>query len=84
MGKLEVLNAFSASAFARGLAFRNPRLQRPVGKVRAKKDVPLVEEDQAREYLSKLAIHKAMDPDGMHREILRQLADDWETTLNYL
>lgn len=37
MGKLE---AFSASGFARRLAFRNPRFQRPLEKVRAKKVCP--------------------------------------------
>ncbi|KAK4811992.1 hypothetical protein QYF61_022988 [Mycteria americana] len=32
----------------------------------SKEDVPLVEEDQVREYLSKLNIHKSVGPDGMH------------------
>ncbi|KFV55227.1 hypothetical protein N328_09668, partial [Gavia stellata] len=35
---------------------------------------PLVEEDQVRDQLSKLDVHKSMGPDGMHR-VLRELAE---------
>jgi len=35
----------------------------------------LVEEDQVREYLSKLDIQMSMDHDGMHPQVLRELAD---------
>ncbi|KFR07994.1 hypothetical protein Y956_07102, partial [Nipponia nippon] len=36
---------------------------------------PLLEEPQVREYLGKLDIHKSMAPDGMHSQMLQELAD---------
>lgn len=35
----------------------------------------MVEEDKIREYLSKLDIHLSMGSDGMHPQVLRELAD---------
>ena len=37
-------------------------------------DVPLVEEDQVREYLSKLGVYKPMGQEGMCAEVLGELA----------
>ncbi|GAB0189276.1 mitochondrial enolase superfamily member 1 [Grus japonensis] len=43
-------------------------------KVWRKEDFPLVKEDQVRDHLGKLDIHKSMGPNGMHPRVLRQLA----------
>lgn len=66
MEKAEVLNAFIASIFLATLAVRNPR-DHPRGMM-GREDVPLAEEGQFKKYLSKLGIHKSMDPDGMHHK----------------
>ncbi|KFP50064.1 hypothetical protein N323_05702, partial [Cathartes aura] len=42
---------------------------------------PLVDEDQVREYLSKLDIHKSIGPNVVHPQVPRELADVIPRTL---
>jgi len=57
-----------------GVEFRKARLK-GWSKEDSKEDVPLVEENEVREYLSKIDFHKPIGPDGMHTQVLRELSD---------
>ena len=66
MEKAEVFSAAFASVFISKAGLQENQGPETRRKVWSKEDVPLVEEDQVGEYLSKLDIHKSMHPDGMH------------------
>ncbi|KFQ85922.1 RNA-directed DNA polymerase from mobile element jockey, partial [Phoenicopterus ruber ruber] len=40
------------------------------------KEPPTVGEDQVQHHLSNLKVHKSMEPDEMHVQVLRELADE--------
>ncbi|GAB0179181.1 mitochondrial enolase superfamily member 1 [Grus japonensis] len=63
---VELLNAFFASVCTAKAGPQETHSLEVGEKVWKKEDLPLVEEDQVREYLGKLNIHKSMGPDGMH------------------
>ncbi|GAB0187540.1 mitochondrial enolase superfamily member 1 [Grus japonensis] len=83
-GKPEVLNTFFASAFTIKINLQESQVPETKGKGWSKGDVPLMEEDQAREYFNKLVIHKSMGPDGVHPQMLRELSDVIERPLSII
>ncbi|KFV90219.1 hypothetical protein N326_12556, partial [Eurypyga helias] len=45
---------------------------------------PVISEDQVREHLRNLKVHKPMGPDGIHPRVLKELADGVAKTLSII
>lgn len=75
MEKVEIPNAAFASVLTSETGLQESQVPETRGKGWSKEYVLLVEEDQVREYLSKLDIHKSIGPEGMRPQVLRELAN---------
>ena len=73
--RVEVLSGFFTLVFSGITCLQESQTPETRGNVWTKEDLPLVEKDQVREYLSKLDMHKSMSSDGIHLGVLRELVD---------
>ncbi|GAB0179786.1 mitochondrial enolase superfamily member 1 [Grus japonensis] len=76
MEKAEVLNDFFASVFTGKCLSHAAQVTEGKGRDWENAELPTVGEDQVREYLRNLKVHKSMGPDEMHPLVLRELVDE--------
>jgi len=76
METAEVPNDFFASVFTSKCCSHTTQVAEGKSRNWEKEEPPTVEEDQARDHLRKLEVHKSMGSDEVHAWVLRELADE--------
>ncbi|GAB0202547.1 mitochondrial enolase superfamily member 1 [Grus japonensis] len=82
MEKAEVLNNFFASVFTGKCLSHTAQVTE--GRDWENAELPTVGEDQVREYLRNLKVHKSMGPDELHPRVLRELVDEVARSLSII
>ncbi|PKU39914.1 rna-directed dna polymerase from mobile element hypothetical protein [Limosa lapponica baueri] len=67
---------FKIHLHQRGLQPHTAQVTEGKGRDRENEEPPTVGKDQIRDHLRNLKVHKAVGPDGIHPQVLRELADE--------
>jgi len=76
MEKAEVLHKFFASVFTGKCSSHTTQVAEGKARDWENEELPTVGEDQVRDHLRNLKVHKSMGRDEVHPRVLRELADE--------